>query len=208
MQSLMTWEGAILWLLVAGVGSFGGAWFGAYFRKKGENYATREDVGELTKITKEIEARITDEVWNRQRLWEFKRDVLLEVAKRLGAYREAFSAVAIAFMTEGESPGLEQNRIDRLRVWNEASTEYTTSTRMLVDLVCGGETRAAFVRFGNVTRDGARDATSGKRESMEGWARESTRKYRAACNALRRELGIDVSVESQAPADPSAASPD
>ena len=57
-------ENAIVWLLVTLVGSFGGAWFGAYFKKKGENYATREDVGELTRVTKGIEAKISDEVWN------------------------------------------------------------------------------------------------------------------------------------------------
>lgn len=62
-------ENVILWLLVAGVGSFGGSYLGAYFKKKGENYATKEDLGDLvqqvravTTVTKEIEAKISDEV--------------------------------------------------------------------------------------------------------------------------------------------------
>lgn len=184
-------ENVILWFVVVGVGSFGGAWFGAYFKKKGENYATREDVGELTRITKEIEAKISDEVWNRQRRWEFKRDVLLEATKRLGTYHEAFSAVCIAFMSEEGTPGLEQNRIDRLKAWNVATNEYTTSTRMLVDLVCGKEARVAFREFGRITREAAIEVSDGKRDSLEKLARESRVKYAAACKALRKELGID-----------------
>jgi len=202
MQNLMTWEGWVVWLLAAAAVPAVSAYFGAYFRRSGENRAMSENLDNLvrevkavTKTTEEIKAEISNEVWNRQRQWEFKRDVLFEVAKRLGAYREAFSDVVIAFMAEGESDGLEQNRIDCLSVWNRVATEYTTSTRVLIDLVCGAQTRAVFIEFGKVTRGGARDATAGKRELLKGWAEESTRKYRAACDALRRELGIDVPVE-------------
>lgn len=71
MQVFATVEGLIVWLLVSLLGSFGGAWLGAYFKKKGENYATHEDLGKLVKqmeavttATKQIEAKISDEVWD------------------------------------------------------------------------------------------------------------------------------------------------
>jgi hypothetical protein len=52
--------------LVSGLG----AYFGAYLKRKGENYATKEDVAEITRITKEIEAKISDDTWARQRRWD------------------------------------------------------------------------------------------------------------------------------------------
>jgi len=55
---------AVTTLISAGIG----AYLGAYLKKKGENLATHEDIGKLldqvravTTITKEIEAKISDE---------------------------------------------------------------------------------------------------------------------------------------------------
>jgi len=41
-----------------------------------------------TRVTNEIEAKISDEVWDRQKRWELKRDVLFEVARKLAAVDE------------------------------------------------------------------------------------------------------------------------
>jgi hypothetical protein len=68
---LLIWFG--LNFLISG----GGAYFGAYLKKKGENLATHEDINKVlvqvratTQATKEIEAKISSEVWDRQKLWE------------------------------------------------------------------------------------------------------------------------------------------
>src|SRR5437870_10327269 len=60
-----------------------------YMKKKGENLATHEDIGKLveqmsavTKATKEIEAKISSDVWDRQKHWEMKREVLFVAAKK------------------------------------------------------------------------------------------------------------------------------
>lgn len=67
-----------------------GAYLGSYLKKKGENLATREDieglveqVSAVTKATKEIEAKISSDVWDRQKQWELKRDLLLDAVKRM-----------------------------------------------------------------------------------------------------------------------------
>ena len=82
--------------LLSLVGSGIGAYFAPYLRKKGENLATHEDIGKLvdqvaavTETTKEIEARISDEVWGRQRLWEMKRDAYFALMKAESAAAEA-----------------------------------------------------------------------------------------------------------------------
>jgi hypothetical protein len=83
----------LAWTLLAAIASGFGGYFGAYLKKKGENLAVREDIedlkvqtAELTKTAKEIEAKISEESWNRQRQWELTRDAavkLMEAHARL-----------------------------------------------------------------------------------------------------------------------------
>ena len=73
------------------VGALGG-YLAGYMKKKGENLAMHEDIGKLTaqvaavtKTAKEIEAQITGDMWDRQKRWELKREVLFEATRRLAA---------------------------------------------------------------------------------------------------------------------------
>jgi hypothetical protein len=61
----------IVWGLSILVGAFVG-YLAGYMKKKGENLATKEDLDDLvkqvsavTQATKAIEAKITDQMWNR-----------------------------------------------------------------------------------------------------------------------------------------------
>src|SRR6266852_1966802 len=85
---------AMIEALLAGglslVGGWAGAYFGAYLKKKGENLATHEDIDKLvdqvravTQTTKEIEAKISSDVWTMQKQWEMKQEVLFDAAKRI-----------------------------------------------------------------------------------------------------------------------------
>ncbi len=47
-------------------------YFKAYGAKKGENRAMQEDIRKLTTATKEIEAKISNEMWDRQKRWELR----------------------------------------------------------------------------------------------------------------------------------------
>jgi hypothetical protein len=76
--------------LTTTAGGWLGAFLGAYFKKKGENLATHEDINLLvhqvqavTTATQEIEAKISNEVWSRQRRWELRRDIMLQVVDGL-----------------------------------------------------------------------------------------------------------------------------
>jgi hypothetical protein len=64
-------------ILVTAVVAGAGAYLGSYLKKKGENLATHEDVDKLvaqvaavTETTKQIESKISHDVWERQRKWE------------------------------------------------------------------------------------------------------------------------------------------
>ncbi len=54
--------------------------------EKGKNLATHEDIDKVvdqvravTQTTKEIETKITDQVWDRQRRWELRRDQIMKM---------------------------------------------------------------------------------------------------------------------------------
>lgn len=77
---------AFVSLIAAGAGGY----FGSYFKKKGENLATREDIAEITRTQKEIEAKVSDRSWDRQKQWEMKRDALVKAIQVTG---ECFEAI-------------------------------------------------------------------------------------------------------------------
>ncbi|MFP5203845.1 MAG: hypothetical protein ACLGP3_07715 [Acidobacteriota bacterium] len=58
--------------------------FGSYSAKKGENLATKEDIAQLTKTAEGIKAEISDKVWDRQKQWEMRRDIVFESMRKTG----------------------------------------------------------------------------------------------------------------------------
>ncbi len=60
-----------------------------YLKKKGEHIASQEDLAKLisqveatTRVSKSIEEKISGDAWVEKRLWEFKRDTLVEFMNR------------------------------------------------------------------------------------------------------------------------------
>ena len=79
--------GGALFLIGLLIGSF----VRPYLAKKGENLATLEDiqglvdqVAAVTTTTKKIEAEISTGVWDKQKRWDMKREVLFDAAKKSG----------------------------------------------------------------------------------------------------------------------------
>jgi hypothetical protein len=78
------------------IGAWFGSFVGSYLKKKAENIAIHEDINKLveqvaavTRTTKEIEAKISNEVWDRQRRWEVKKEALVELTKALADFTNA-----------------------------------------------------------------------------------------------------------------------
>ena len=93
------WGIPFLSFLTAGVG----AYIGSYLKKRAENLATKDDFDDLksqtaalTQTTKEIEAKIDDQVWDRQRQWELTRDGAIKLIEAQGVLEEANTAVELA----------------------------------------------------------------------------------------------------------------
>jgi hypothetical protein len=73
--------------LVVGVatllGSVIGAYFGSYFRKRGEVAAIRKDLDEITRLQKSIEANISTKTWITQNWWSLKKETYLNLTRAL-----------------------------------------------------------------------------------------------------------------------------
>ena len=113
---------------------FAGRYFKSYFDEKGENLATKEDfkelkaqTAELRTATKEIEAKIDDQVWDRQRRWELKRDGLLEAARCIADYNAALVRLDSVLKVKAQNV----NSSDKVKSY--LINEQTESTRALND---------------------------------------------------------------------------
>jgi hypothetical protein len=82
--------------VVGGIGGWVGAYYGSYWKEKGKQAATHEDlenvvkeVRAVTKTAEEIKAEISGGLWDKQKRWEMKREVLFQAAKRIAEVDDA-----------------------------------------------------------------------------------------------------------------------
>jgi hypothetical protein len=144
------------------VGAFIGSYLASYLKKKGENLATHEDLNKLveqvravTTTTKEIEAKISTDVWDRQKRWEMKREVLFVATKRLGAVKFSLRNYEVALKVKEKRrqdgiPEMAQLMIDAGKQWFDAIEEFR-ETGLLVETVCGPEIKNACGNFERLT---------------------------------------------------------
>lgn len=193
-------SGNDFWFLVL-TAVFGGlgAYFGAYLRQKGKNLATHEDINKLvdqvatvTTTTKEIEARISSEVWDRQKLWELKRNVLFELAKRVAAIFDALgkldSAYAIARQSDLPGLGLE-HRSEANQKWFAALASLEES-KLFVDVICDKYLQDAVLKFRVLAVAIAHAINKGDREIFLKSHPELRKLGDAIVSATRKELGV------------------
>jgi hypothetical protein len=109
MQPALILVFALLDVCILGLGIY----LTAYLRKKAQSLATREEfkdlqkqTAELTRTTKEIEAAISGELWNKQRQWELRRDVFFRIMKRISAAFDALKDLDNLLQTELKTPSV------------------------------------------------------------------------------------------------------
>jgi hypothetical protein len=133
--------------IISFVGGWLGSFVGAYLKKKGQNLATHEDLNKLveqvaavTKTTKEIEAKISDEVWGRQRLWEMKRDAFFALVKAETAAKDALITLSSVWEVVRAQPPDDPNSTEAVlkasRSWWAACGDFESAGAQ-AHLVCG-----------------------------------------------------------------------
>lgn len=146
-------------IIASGIGSY----IGSYLKKKGENLATHDDLDKLvaqmqatTEATKAIETRIDDQIWNKQRQWEMKRDVLLGLARTISDFEQAVMDIGAKIERHGNSV-YEAERFNRaLAAWNATSAKFEQDS-FVAGLVISMETRLALMELKSALRGATND---------------------------------------------------
>jgi hypothetical protein len=182
------------------VGGWAGAYLGGYLKKKGENLATHEDIEKLvdqvravTQTTKEIEAKISDDVWNRQKRWELKREVVFEATRALAGIEDALVGLHSVTQVEKQPNNVTwmTAKRDKTLEWTKAYSVFEEAT-LLVEAVCSKEAGLGFRSYGialiNVAQRTAQDDNG---EIYSKSQAERSKKHLELQNLIRKELGID-----------------
>jgi hypothetical protein len=135
-----------------------GIYLSSYLKKKAEHLATKEDFEQLraqtaalTQTTKEIEARISNDVWDRQKRWELKREVLFSAMRKVATVFEALKSLENLLQTELKNPLVittqwKQMWIAKNDKWFKASAALNESY-LFVCVTCGTEIQDAIVKY-------------------------------------------------------------
>jgi hypothetical protein len=170
-------DNPLLLLILSFIGAGGGAYFGSYLKKKGGNLATHEDISKLvdqmravTQATKEIEAKISNDVWERQRKWEIKREALFEAMKELAGVDYSLAMLDASFLegrisVEPNSLHFIMTREQAIELWNRALLNFNRA-KVLAFLVCGGEVKKAFETVARSIATYADEAIWNKKTSL------------------------------------------
>lgn len=182
-----------------------GAYVGAYLRKKGENLATHEDIEKLveqvrsvTQATKEIEAKISNEMWHRQRQWELRRDVIFEAARHLSEVQVKFSAlVACAYtmsITAANSPTRDTNVARKLEASNTFHTTFLELLKAIdiASLVCGSDVRKEFENVEHVFLSLNMRMSNNEAVDPSAISKEFKSATEKVISAIRKELDIEA----------------
>ncbi len=172
-----------------------------YAKKKGENRALKEDLNLLVKqveavttTTKQIEAKISNEVWDRQKQWELKREVLFGAVAGISEIEDAMVSYDSFLQVEHRESKADD------RTWLEKKTEElvrlgkaTTSvdeTKLLVGIVCGKETRGAFTNYRTITNEIVGRLIKGDIGAYKTLQADRLKRHIDVEVAVRKELGI------------------
>ncbi|MBI3478017.1 MAG: hypothetical protein HY010_19970 [Acidobacteria bacterium] len=179
----------------------GGAYLGSYLKKKGENLATHEDIDQLveqvkavTTATKQIETKISGDLWDRQRQWELRREILLSAAKKLSEIDNNllglhhFEKQLVGGEIEGEESKIRLKH-DYVSSWNNCMHSFE-ETESLIYVTCSKETMRAFAELADLLRWMAGKIVKGDLEVYDKRKDDLFAKFTSVRIGIRKELGI------------------
>lgn len=180
------------------VGGWAGAYFHGYLNKKGENLATHEDIDKLvdqvravTQTTQEIEARISSDVWNQQKRWEMKREVLFEAAKIIVAIDNGLVALdALRTMEDPDGDQWIEHKHNAIMGWKDTMRRFD-ETQTLTTVVCTKETIVELQALGSFVSTLGSELARGETKGYRGARKELSERILRARFVIRKDLGVD-----------------
>jgi predicted HNH restriction endonuclease len=176
------------------------AYVSGYGQEKGKNLATYEDIDKLVKqvqavttATKVIEAKISDEVWTRQRGWELRRDAIFEALKEMATVERSLRLDLVSH----DNIGLDRTRNDEIQTQHMCPQKHEEAlvafarAKVLASVACSKQVRDQFDLVEEILDVTAKRAVAG--EIAVAWDKQ--REYWPAVAALlqmvRRDLAVD-----------------
>lgn len=176
------------------VGGFIGFYLKSYLKVKAENRATHEDLKKLieqtaalTQTTRDIEAKISGELWDKQKRWELKRDVLCQAVRELTQLEAALQNLDAVFsLPAHRSPG---ERSKSASEWEEISVRFDT-TAELARVVCD-DASLALLQAGQQIKETALKRIRGDSGALDKNLQRRMFVQRKVIDAIRKELRLD-----------------
>jgi hypothetical protein len=193
---------AVIWFGLTFIISGFGDYCGAYLKQRGKDFATQDDINKLVdqgrsvkKTMKEIEAKISTEVWDKQKLWELKRDVLFEATRRVGEIEELLHTLNSILQIELKEPkegnlAWTEMKIGNNKKWSKALAHFD-ETKLFVGVTCAKETKEAFDGYGKLGLELAMAINRRTADSYQKYFPELTVRHLAVRTAVRNELGVE-----------------
>lgn len=198
MQTVLIALALLLNVVLIGVGIY----LSSYLKKKAQDLATREEFKELekqtaaiTRTTAQIESDIKGSLWERQKRWELKREVLFEAGRRIAAVFEAVKNLDNVLQTELENPLLSnepnwaQMRVGANDKWFLAKSALDES-RLFIGVTCGRKAADTVDNFTLITTTVAGKIHNKDREVFKKSVSEIFKLNDAFRDSIRYELGI------------------
>ena len=205
---MITATGELIFWAVTAIIAGAGAYFGAYLKKKGENLATHEDLNRLvkqmeatTEAAKRIEARISNEVWDRQKHWELKRDTVISIVQTMNAAKDALMMYA-ARLQSVTGAGIDAHRFESVMtasaLWTEQITKFDAE-RAVAALICSGMMNDALLNVQKALRLAFSDLADGRASTYDEVGGSVRDRFMAAIAISRDELGIRTAEANRQP---------
>jgi hypothetical protein len=150
----------------------------------------------VTEATKHIEAKISSDLWDRQKQWELKREILVDAVKRLSEVEARLLALQI-FWRDAVNGKIDDEQ-SRITLEHEYVTEFQDSMRRLQEteslllLSCSKQTNLAFAEYCDFVREMASKIVGRNIVAYDDFKTERLEKLARARGAIRKELGIKL----------------
>jgi hypothetical protein len=193
-------------VLVVASSAIGGYW-GAYAKKKGENTATREDIGALvdqvkavTKATEEIKTEISGGLWDRQKRWEIKREVLFELVRRVSRSYAVLNKLEVGLRTglassSANNPFHMKTKIEENGKWFE-SLRAIEESGLFVDATCDKIVGTALSEYRKLAVEVAVGIFKDDANIFKAKSADLLKLRNNVLAAVRKDLGIDLTPQS------------
>lgn len=182
--------------LIVACAGFLGSYLGGYFKKKGENLATKGDLDKLlvqvsvvTATTKAIEAQISDRSWGWQRKWEMKREAIAEAFTALERAEDSHMQMFTAF--EHSPFRYWETKV----AWNKAMIDLD-ARRSVIELFCSKAMTLALQHAAIGLRTEEMQLSRGQLHSYEEVGQTCIARRYNALLVARKELGLDSDQQS------------